>query len=42
MARAKRIPRIKYYALWAKSGFPKREGKVKSFVIKKRKVTGVK
>lgn len=37
MAHAKRIPKAKYYYDWMKSGFPKRKGKAKAFIVKKKR-----
>ena len=34
MTRAKRISKMDYFWGWAKSGFPKRKGKMKSYVVR--------
>lgn len=35
--RAKRISKLRYYSAWASAGFPKRKGKMKAFIVKKKK-----
>jgi len=34
MTRAKRISKARYFWNWTKSGFPKRKGEAKSFVVR--------